>query len=100
MPTSTRSRPWMALLAPGALDAMLAEIGAASVEEISEKIPKDHYRKTPLDMPHALTSEMVKSTPYNLPVAQVKGDVFQDPANWAMTWRAYQRRCAGGAKVA
>ena len=100
MPTSTRSRPWMALPVPGALDEMLAEIGAASVAELFEKIPKDHYRKTPLDMPHALTSEIVKSTPHNQPVAQVKGDVFQDPENWAMTWCAYQRRCAGGAKGA
>lgn len=58
MPTNTRSHPWMALSAPGALDAMLAEIGAASVAELFEQIPKDHYRKTPLDMPPALTSEM------------------------------------------
>jgi glycine cleavage system P protein (glycine dehydrogenase) subunit 2 len=38
--------------------------------------------------------EMVKSAPHNQPVAQVKGDVFEDPAKWAMTWRAYQRKRA------
>jgi glycine dehydrogenase subunit 2 len=41
--------------------------------------------------------EMVKSAPHNQPVAQVKGDVFEDPAKWAMTWRAYQRKRGGGA---
>ena len=36
--------------------------------------------------------EMVKSAPHNQPVAQVKGDVFEDPSQWAMTWRAYKRK--------
>ena len=36
--------------------------------------------------------DMVKSAPHNQPVAQVKGDVFEDPAQWAMTWRAYKRK--------
>ncbi len=36
--------------------------------------------------------EMVKSAPHNQPIAQVKGDVFEDPEKWAMTWRAYQRK--------
>lgn len=58
MPETTRAHPWMALSAPGALDAMLAEIGANSVAEVFEQIPQDHFRKTPLDMPRALTSEM------------------------------------------
>lgn len=58
MSTETRSHPWMALSAPGVIDQMLAEIGAASVEELFEQIPQDHYRKTPLDLPPALTSEM------------------------------------------
>ncbi len=58
MPTDTKSHPWMALSAPGAIDAMLAEIGASTVAELFEQIPQDHYRKTPLDMPPALTSEM------------------------------------------
>jgi glycine cleavage system P protein (glycine dehydrogenase) subunit 1 len=58
MPTNTRSHPWMALSAPGAMDAMLAEIGASSVAEVFEQIPQDHYRKTPLEMPPTLSSEM------------------------------------------
>jgi glycine dehydrogenase subunit 1 len=48
----------MALSAPGALDAMLAEIGASSIAEVFEQIPQDHYRKTPLNLPPALTSEI------------------------------------------
>jgi len=36
----------------------------------------------------------VKTAPHNQPIAQVKGDAFEDPANWAMTWRAYQRKVA------
>lgn len=38
------------------------------------------------------TPELVKSAPHNQPVAQVKGEVFDDPRKWAMTWRAYQRK--------
>jgi glycine dehydrogenase subunit 2 len=40
--------------------------------------------------------EMVKSAPHNQPVAQLKGEVFEDPSQWAMTWRAYKRKFAGG----
>lgn len=58
MPTATRSHPWMALSAPSAIDAMLAEIGASSVADVFEQIPQDHRRKAPLNMPPALTSEM------------------------------------------
>lgn len=58
MPTDMKSHPWMALSAPGAIDEMLAEIGAASVAEVFEQIPKDHFRKKPLNLPPALTSEM------------------------------------------
>lgn len=36
--------------------------------------------------------EMVKSAPHNQPIAQVKGDAFEDPAKWAMTWRAWKRK--------
>lgn len=39
---------------------------------------------------------LVKAAPHNQPVAQVKGDVFDDPARWAMTWRAYLRKRSGG----
>ncbi|WP_316649120.1 aminomethyl-transferring glycine dehydrogenase subunit GcvPA [Ovoidimarina sediminis] len=48
----------MANSAPGVLEAMLAEIGAGSVGEVFEQIPKDHLRTTPLDLPPALTSEI------------------------------------------
>lgn len=36
--------------------------------------------------------EMIKAAPHNQPVAQVNGDVFEDPSKWAMTWRAYLRK--------
>ncbi len=39
--------------------------------------------------------ELVRTAPHNQPVAQVKGDVFEDPARWAMTWRAHLRKRAG-----
>lgn len=58
MARNTKAHPWMALSAPGALDAMLAEIGASSIAEVFEQIPQDHYRKTPLNLPPALTSEI------------------------------------------
>jgi glycine dehydrogenase subunit 1 len=48
----------MALSAPGALDAMLAEIGAASVDEVFAQVPKAHLRKAPLDLPPALDCEI------------------------------------------
>lgn len=43
--------------------------------------------------------EMVKSAPHNQAIAQVKGDAFEDPAKWAMTWRAYQRKIRGEDKA-
>jgi glycine dehydrogenase subunit 1 len=52
------SHPWMGNSAPGMIEAMLAEIGAASVEELFEQIPPDHFRKAPLDLPPALVSEL------------------------------------------
>jgi glycine dehydrogenase subunit 1 len=48
----------MANSAPGMIEAMLAEIGARDVEELFEQIPPDHFRKIPLDLPPALTSEV------------------------------------------
>ena len=36
--------------------------------------------------------EIVLSAPHNQPVAKVKGDWFEDPDRWAMTWRAYLRK--------
>ncbi len=58
MASQTRAHPWMANSAPGILEAMLAEIGAKSVAEVFEQIPGDHFRKAPLDLPPALTSEV------------------------------------------
>lgn len=58
MASQTRAHPWMANSAPGILEAMLAEIGAKSVAEVFEQIPEDHFRKAPLDLPPALTSEV------------------------------------------
>ena len=43
--------------------------------------------------------ELVKTAPHNQAIAQVKGDAFEDPAKWAMTWRAYQRKVQGDAKA-
>jgi glycine dehydrogenase subunit 1 len=48
----------MANSAPGIVEAMLKEIGAASVDELFAQIPADHYRTTPLDLPPQLASEM------------------------------------------
>ena len=58
MTDTTRAHPWMANSAPGAIEAMLKEIGAKSVAEVFEQIPKDHFRTTPLDLPPALSSEI------------------------------------------
>jgi glycine dehydrogenase subunit 1 len=58
MASDRRAHPWMANSAPGAIDAMLAEIGASSVAEVFEQIPKDHFREASLDLPPALTSEI------------------------------------------
>ena len=58
MAKDSRAHPWMANSAPGAIDAMLAEIGASSVAQLFEQIPADHFRKAPLDLPPALASEV------------------------------------------
>ena len=58
MASDMRAHPWMANSAPGQIEAMLAEIGAKSVGELFEQIPADHFRKTPLNLPPALSSEM------------------------------------------
>ncbi len=58
MASERRAHPWMANSAPGVLEAMLEEIGATSVDEVFEQIPKNHFRKAPLDLPPALTSEI------------------------------------------
>ncbi|MBW4708413.1 aminomethyl-transferring glycine dehydrogenase subunit GcvPB [Roseobacter sp. YSTF-M11] len=43
--------------------------------------------------------DMVKTAPHNQAIAQVRGDAFEDPARWAMTWRAYQRKIRGASKA-
>ena len=58
MTVARRAHPWMALSAPGQIEAMLSEIGAASVDELFEQIPPDHHRHAPLDLPPALSSEV------------------------------------------
>ncbi len=58
MASRPRAHPWMANSAPGVLEGMLAEIGAASVAEVFEQIPADHYRKAPLVLPPQLASEL------------------------------------------
>jgi len=58
MTDEMRAHPWMANAAPGALQAMLDEIGAESVRAVFEQIPKDHYRTTPLNFPPTLSSEI------------------------------------------
>ncbi len=40
------------------------------------------------------TPDLVKTAPHNQPIAQVLGDAFEDPAKWAMTWRAHLRKHA------
>ena len=42
--------------------------------------------------------ELVRTAPHNQPIAQLAGDVFEDPEKWAMTWRAWKRK--RGAKAA
>ena len=42
------------------------------------------------------TPQLVKTAPHNQPVAQVKGDAFENSEKWSMTWRAYKRKIANG----
>lgn len=58
MPIQTKAHPWMALSAPGVIDDMLDTIGVSEIADLFEQIPQDHFRKTPIKMPPALTSEM------------------------------------------
>ncbi len=51
------AHPWMANSVPEIKQRMLAEIGAASIDELFEQIPIEHRRRTPLDLPPALRSE-------------------------------------------
>jgi glycine dehydrogenase subunit 1 len=58
MPQASPAHPWMANSAPSALQAMLAEIPAQSVAELFRQIPPDHLRKSPLNLPPPLSSEV------------------------------------------
>jgi glycine dehydrogenase subunit 2 len=35
---------------------------------------------------------MVKAAPHNQAIRQLRGDALEDPARWAMTWRAFLRK--------
>ncbi len=49
--------PWMANSGSNIKQEMLAETGAATIEELFEQIPSEHRRKQPLDLPPSLRSE-------------------------------------------
>ena len=36
--------------------------------------------------------EIVKTAPHSQAIARIKGDALDDPARWAMTWRAFKRK--------
>ena len=38
--------------------------------------------------------DKIKKGPYNCPIHQVDHDLLDDPNEWAITWRAYQRKKA------
>jgi len=38
--------------------------------------------------------EIVKTAPHNSTIHTVKHEPFDDPSQWAMTWRAYRRKLA------
>lgn len=52
------AHPWMANSTPEAKAAMLAAIGANSIESLFAQIPEEHRFKGRLDLPPALTSEV------------------------------------------
>jgi glycine dehydrogenase subunit 2 len=37
-------------------------------------------------------AELVRSAPHKQPIGQIKSDWLDDPAKWAITWRAYLRK--------
>ncbi len=49
--------PWMANSGSNIKQKMLAETGAATIEELFEQIPEDHRRKTPVNLPPSMRSE-------------------------------------------
>jgi glycine dehydrogenase subunit 1 len=54
---TTVTHPWMANSVPAIKEAMLAEVGAASIEELLAQIPASHRLKRPLDLPPGLRAE-------------------------------------------
>ncbi len=42
--------------------------------------------------------EMVKSAPHNSTIHQIEHEPLDDPSQWAMTWRAYQKKVGAKAK--
>ncbi|WP_372424384.1 aminomethyl-transferring glycine dehydrogenase subunit GcvPA [Salinarimonas chemoclinalis] len=54
----TRAHPWMPNSVPAAKDAMLAAIGANSIEQLFVQIPEDHRFRGTFDLPPALPSEV------------------------------------------
>ena len=56
-PNERRAHPWMANSLDAIKQAMLAEIGAKSIEELFEQIPPDHRLTRPLALPPQLASE-------------------------------------------
>ena len=75
-----------------ATQAAIAEIRKqveSNCENVGNKFAEE-ARKNP---------ELVKTAPHNQAIAQVKGDAFENPAKWAMTWRAYQRKVQGETKA-
>ena len=36
--------------------------------------------------------ELVRTAPHNQPIHQLRSAALEDPARWAMTWRAWQRK--------
>jgi glycine dehydrogenase subunit 2 len=67
--------------------------------------PTESYAKQELDEYAAILAyvaeeartdpELVKSAPHNSTIHSIDHEPLDDPARWAMTWRAYQRKMHG-----
>jgi glycine dehydrogenase subunit 2 len=67
--------------------------------------PTESYSKEELDEYVAIISqvaheaytdpELVKSAPHNSTIHTIEHEPFDDPAQWAVTWRAYRRKVGG-----
>ena len=42
-----------------------------------------------------LDPEMVKNAPHNSTIHKIEHEPFDDPAQWAITWRAYKKKILG-----